>query len=220
MRGGRKSDIVTDEATKDHRLELAATVLLAMAAIATAWATYQSAVWRGKQAAAQSASIAARVESTREADVANRQAQIDVALFTQWVGAYARDEGELASFYRKRFREEFVPAFDAWVATKPRKNPNAPLSPFAMPQYKLAASSQADALEAQAADFSLDVQRYIDRSDRYMLAVVLFAISLFFAALSIRLRAPDLRLALLALGYVIFVGTVVWLATQPANLAL
>jgi hypothetical protein len=220
MRGGRKPDIVTDETTKDHRLELAATVLLAMAAIATAWSTYQSAAWRGKQAAAQSASIAARVESTREADVANRQAQIDVALFTQWVNAYARDEGELASFYRKRFREEFVPAFDAWVATKPRKNPNAALSPFALPQYKLAASSQADALEAQAADFSRAVQRYIDRSDRYMLAVVLFAISLFFAALSIRLQARDLRLALLALGYVIFVGTVVWLATQPVTLAL
>ena len=220
MRGGRKPDIVTDEATKDHRLELAATVLLAMAAIATAWSTYQSAVWRGKQAAAQSASIAARVESTREADVANRQAQIDVALFTQWVNAYARDEGELASFYRKRFREEFVPAFDAWVATRPRKNPKAALSPFTLPQYKLAASSQADALEAQAADFSRDVQRYIDRSDRYMLAVVLFAISLFFAALSIRLQARDLRLALLVLGYVIFVGTVVWLATQPVTVSL
>jgi hypothetical protein len=211
---------VSDETTKDHRLELVATVLLALAAIATAWSTYQSAAWRGQQAAAQSASIAARVESTREAAVANRQAQIDVALFTQWVDAYARDEGELASFYRKRFREEFVPAFDAWVATKPRKNPNAPLSPFAMPQYKLAASSQADALEAQAGDFSRDVQRYIDRSDRYMLAVVLFAISLFFAALSIRLHARDLRLALLALGYVIFVGTVIWLATQPVTVSL
>jgi hypothetical protein len=211
---------VTDEATKDHRLELVATVLLALAAIATAWSTYQSAAWRGKQAAAQSASIAARVESTREAAVANRQAQIDVALFTQWVNAYAQDEGELASFYRKRFREEFVPAFDAWVATKPRKNPNAPLSPFAMPQYKLAASSQADALEAQAGDYSRAVQRYIDRSDRYMLAVVLFAISLFFAALSIRLHARDLRVALLALGNVIFVGTVFWLATQPVTVSL
>ena len=94
---------------------------------------------------AQSASIAARVESTRAANVANRQAQIDVALFTQWVDAYARDETELADFYRKRFRAEFQPAFEAWVATKPRTNPDAPLSPFAMPQYKLAATAQADA---------------------------------------------------------------------------
>ena len=58
------------------------------------------------------AAIAARVESTRAANVVNRQAQIDVALFTQWVDAYARDETELAAFYRKRFRPEFRPAFD------------------------------------------------------------------------------------------------------------
>ena len=75
-----------DDASKS-RLELAATVLLAIAAVATAWAAYQSARWHGEQARAQSASIAARVESTRQANVANRQAQIDVALFTQWVDA-------------------------------------------------------------------------------------------------------------------------------------
>lgn len=210
---------MSNERVTDHRLELAATALLACAAIATAWATYQSAVWRGKQAEAQSASIAARVESTREAAVANRQAQIDVALFTQWVDAYARNEGKLASFYRKRFRQEFVPAFEAWVATRPRRNPKAPLTPFAMPQYKLAASAKADALEVQAGGFSLVVQRNIDRSDSYMLAVVLFAISLFFAALSTRMPSRDIRVTLLAFGYVLFVGTAVWLATQPVNVS-
>ena len=89
-----------------------------------------------------------------QANVANRQGQIDVALFTQWVDAYARDETELERFYRKRFRPEFQPAFQAWVATRPRKNPEAPLSPFAMPQYKLAATAKADRLEAQAGAFS------------------------------------------------------------------
>jgi hypothetical protein len=210
---------VTNEPSTDHRLELAATALLAAAAIATAWATYQSSVWRGEQARAQSASIAARVESTRAAAVANRQAQVDVALFTQWVDAFANDDGELASFYRKRFRDEFEPAFDAWVATRPRENPNAPLTPFAMPQYKLAASTQADDLEQQAASYSVLVARNIERADRYMLAVVLFAISLFFAALSIRLRWRDARVALLAGGYVVFVGTAIWLATQPVSIA-
>ena len=42
------------------------------------------------QAQPQSASIAARVESTRQANVANRQAQNNVALFTPWIDAYAR----------------------------------------------------------------------------------------------------------------------------------
>jgi hypothetical protein len=211
---------VTEEATRDHRLELTATLLLALAAIATAWASYQSSRWHGKQAEAQSASIAARVESTREAGVASRQVQVDLALFTQWIDAYAKGETELADFYRKRFREEFVPAFEAWVATHPRRNPKAPLSPFAMPQYKLAAVAGADRLEAQAAAFSQQVKDRIQRADNYLLAVVLFAISLFFAALSTRLRSFGSRATLLGLGWVLFLCTVGWLATQPVSVAV
>jgi hypothetical protein len=202
------------------RLELAATVLLAMAAVATAWAAYQSARWHGEQAKAQSASIAARVESTRTANVANRQAQIDVALFTQWVDAYARDETELAGFYRKRFRAEFRPAFVAWVATRPRTNRSAPLSPFAMPQYKLAATAQADRLETQAAAFSESVGRFIQRADNYALTVVLFAASLFFAGISTRLRSPTPTMVVLGLGYLLFLGGLIWIATFPVSLSV
>jgi hypothetical protein len=204
----------------DRRFELAATLLLAMAAVATAWAAYQSARWHGEQAKAQSASIAARVESTRSANVANRQAQIDVALFTQWIDAYARDETELAGFYRKRFRAEFRPAFEAWVATKPRTNRAAPLSPFDMPQYKLAATAKADRLEAQAAAFSQEVGRLIQRADDYSLAVVLFAASLFFAGISTRLHSPTPRMAILGLGYALFLGSLIWIATFPVSLSV
>lgn len=208
------------ENARQGRLELAATLLLAMAAVATAWAAYQSARWHGEQARGQSASIAARVESTRTANVANRQAQIDVALFTQWVDAYARDESELADFYRKRFRAEFRPAFEAWVATRPRMNPAAPLSPFAMPQYKLAATAQADRLEAQAATSSQDVGRFIQRADNYSLAVVLFAASLFFAGMSTRLRSPTPRTVIVGLGYALFLGGLIWIATFPVSLSV
>jgi hypothetical protein len=204
----------------EGRFELAATVLLAIAAVATAWAAYQSARWHGEQAKAQSASIAARVESARSAGVANRQAQIDVALFTQWVDAYALDETELAAFYRKRFRPEFEPAFEAWVATRPRTNPDAPLSPFAMPQYKLAATATADRLEAQAAAFSVRVGRFIQRADNYSLAVVLFAAALFFAGISTRLHAATPRTVILGLGYTLFLGAVIWIATFPVSLSV
>lgn len=209
-----------DGERRDHVLDTTATVLLALAAIATAWATYQSTVWRGRQAEAQSASIAARVESTRQASVANRQAQVDLALFTQWIDAYAQSETELTDFYRKRFRDEFKPAFEAWLAQSPLQSASAPPSPFAMPQYRLSASAEAERLERTAADFSEAVERNIERANAYQLAVVLFAISLFFAALSTRLRTFRSRAILLGLGYVFFVGTVIWLATQPVIISI
>jgi hypothetical protein len=204
----------------DRHVELATTVLLAIAAVATAWASYQSARWHGEQARAQSASIAARVESTRAANVANRQGQIDVALFTQWVDAYARDETELADFYRKRFRPEFKPAFVAWVATRPRKNPSAPLSPFAMAQYKLAATAAADRLEARAVASSRRAGEFIHRADDYSLAVVLFASALFFAGISTRMRSFATRAVILGLGYALFLGSVIWIATFPVSVSV
>jgi hypothetical protein len=209
-----------EETRFDRHFELVATVLLAVAAVATAWASYQSARWHGEQARAQSASVAARVESTRAANVANRQGEIDVALFTQWVDAYARNETELAAFYDKRFRPEFKPAFDAWVATRPRKNPSAPLSPFAMPQYKLAANATADRLEVKAAASSQRAGGFIQRADDYSLAVVLFASALFFAGISTRLRSSATRMVILGLGCALFLGSVIWIATFPVSLSV
>ena len=218
----RSGDVVSEDAPPrgffDRHFELLRRPSLSMAAVATAWSGYQAARWHGEQARAQSASIAARVESTRAANVANRQGEIDVALFTQWVDAYARDEVELAAFYRKRFRPEFQPAFNAWVATKPRKNPDAPLSPFALPEYKLAANATAERLEATAARFSVSVGRFIQRADNYSLAVVLFATSLFFAGISTRLRSSKPQLVILGLGYTLFLGALIWLATFPVSL--
>ena len=134
-------------------------VLLAVATVATAWSGYQSTRWNGEQAKAGGRANALRIESAKAAGLANTQTEIDVATFTQWVNAYALQQTELADFYFKRFREEFRPAVDAWVATRPLKNPNAPLTPFAMPQYKLAARAEAERLEAQAEVFAAQVRR-------------------------------------------------------------
>ena len=129
-------------------------------------------------------------------------------------------EAELVRFYRERFRAEFKPAFDAWLATKPLKTEGAPLTPFAMPQYRLAARAEAERLDQAAEVLAAQVRRYIQRASNYVLGVVLFAVALFFAAMSTKLTALGLRKAILAVGLVIFVGTVVWIATFPVSVAI
>jgi hypothetical protein len=74
-------------------------------------------------------------------------------------------------------------------------------------------------LESQAGEYSKLVARNVDRADSYMLAVVLYAIALFFAALSTRLRSRDVRIALLAFGYLLFLGATIWLSTQPVHVS-
>jgi hypothetical protein len=113
--------------------EVAATVLLALAAVATAWSGYQASQWHGEQALASSRATATRVESTRASGEANRQVQVDLATFTQWTDAFAQGDARLAAFYRARFRDEFRPAFETWLASRPLRNPEAAKTPFELP---------------------------------------------------------------------------------------
>lgn len=200
---------------RDRWLELSATVLLAIATVATAWASYQARQWTGEQAQSYSRANAARVESTRATGTANQLSAIDVATFIQWVDATAHTDTALASFYQRRFRPEFRPAFDAWLATHPLTTPNAPPSPFVMPQYRLAANSRADVLQRTAAANAAKAEVANRRANDYVGAVVLFASALFFAGIGMKLRTPGARLAIIGMGGVLFVGTAIWLATQP-----
>ncbi|MFN8113165.1 MAG: hypothetical protein U0R51_08190 [Solirubrobacterales bacterium] len=197
-----------------------ATVLLASATLATAWAGYQATRWHSEQAKNQAKATATRIESTRSADAANREAQVDLALFIQWVDSRAQGDLELAAFYRQRFTDRFQPAFEAWIATKPFDNPDAPTSPFVMRGYQTELLADADAEEAQANSYAAAAGEDIDRADKYVFAVVLFATCLFFAGLSTRLRTRSGQTAILALGCVLFVASVCWLVTFPVSVNL
>ena len=202
------------------RTELIATALLALAAVATAWSGYQATRWNGEQTKASSRTNAIRIDAARAQGLAEAQKEVDVATFIQWVDAYAQGQTELTDFYLRRFRAEFKPAFNAWLATKPLTNRNAPLTPFVMPQYKLAAEEEAAQLDAEAELSSAVVRRNIQRASNYVLGVVLFSVSLFFAGMSTRLGDLRLRRIALGVGCTMFIGTVIWLATQPISIAV
>ena len=133
--------------------------------------------------------------------------------------AHQHSDEALAGFYRARFRDEFKPAFAAWLAEKPFTNHAAPPTPFAMPVYKLKASTEAERLESTAAADSDRAKSANQNADNYMLAVVLFASSLFFAGISVKLHSVGARAAILGLGCVIFLGTLIWALTLPVQLA-
>ena len=210
----------TAERTGGDWVEVVATVLLAFAAVATAWSSYQANRWNGEQAKAAGRANALRIEAARAQGLAEGQTQVDVAMFFQWIDATATDETELADFYLDRFRAEFRPAFDAWQATDPLVDPAAPPSPFAMDEYQLQAAADAERLDAEAAVMAGTVLRNIQRSANYVLAVVLFAVALFFAGMSTKLRGAGPRKVLVLVGCVVFVATAVWIATFPISVSV
>ena len=104
-------------------LELLATILLAIAAVATAWSSYQSARWSGVQAIDFSRANAARVESTRASTEAGQETQVDVLTFTQWVNAYAGEDTAAGRLLLPALPPRVQARRLAWIATQPLKNP-------------------------------------------------------------------------------------------------
>nr|WP_300053521.1 hypothetical protein [uncultured Nocardioides sp.] len=197
-----------------------ATVLLVVAAVATSWSSYQATRWNGEQAAAAGRTNAIRIEASRADSLAEAQTEIDVATFIAWAEADVTGDRELADFVMDRFRDEFRPAFDAWTATAPLTNPDAPPTPFAMDEYRLESQQQAEELDARAEASAAEVRANIQRASNYVLTVVLYAVALFFAGMSTRVNAPRLRWVLTIAGCAVFLGTLGWIATFPVSIAV
>ena len=191
--------------------ELIASILLALATVATAWSGYQAARWGGVQATRYAQASTARIESTRASTSGGQLVQIDVGLFTEFVNAFAEGDEDLMNFYQERFREEFVPAFEAWMATDPVNNPEAPKGPFEMPEYVVSDFERADELEVEAGRFFDEANAANETSDLYILNTVVLASVLFFAGLIARFKSNLAR-------YIILLAAIAMLAVGVFNL--
>jgi hypothetical protein len=212
---------------------LALTAFLALASVGTAWAGFQSAKWSGVQSNLYAEASTARTESARRSALAGQLLTIDVISFTQWLtalnqeiiadpsrrlrGTYIPDSNSVSGFLFGRFREEFKPAVMAWLDTRPLANPKAPPTPFVMPQYRVAAQTEAVDLASQAEQRAADARAANQRSDNYVLTAVLFALVLFFVAFTDRARGPASRFVLFGLTAATLAGAAVLLATFPVT---
>jgi hypothetical protein len=193
---------VSERLTPDHFFELVATVVLGIATVAAAWSGYQAARWSGVQANDYVQASAYRVESTKAATAAGQDRLFDSQVFSQWLNAHFTGDDTLATIYERRFRDEFRVAFQAWLATDPFNNVNAPPGPLYMPQYASAKAIESDRLESQAqATFTAGVQANTT-SDGYIFFTVIFASTLFLAGVSDRFRWRWMRVALLAMAVI------------------
>ncbi|HKE50596.1 MAG TPA: hypothetical protein VKE25_03720 [Actinomycetes bacterium] len=204
------------KAGRDRR-ELLVTMLLVGAALATSWSSYQATRWNGEQAKATSRTSGIRIDAARAQGLAEAQTQVDVATFVAWADADRRGDNDLAEFYVDRFRDEFRPAFDAWLATRPFEDPAAPPTPFAMAEYQVASRDEAARLDAAAEASAAAVRRDIQRASNYVLTVVLYAMVLFFAGMSTRIGSRRLRWVLALAGCLVFVATIAWIGTFPVS---
>ncbi|GAA1737024.1 hypothetical protein GCM10009809_35280 [Isoptericola hypogeus] len=217
-------------------MELLATALLALATLVTAWSAFQSTKWSGVMANSYAAASAARAESTRASTEAGQLMTIDVETFTSWVdaiasqqragietgladdGTYSPADGTQSAFLYARFRPEFVPAFDAWLATDPLHDDAAPRNPFLMPDYDPEARQRAESELSRAEELSTTALRANQNGDNYVLTSILFAAVALFAGLSTKLAHRVARRTLLGSAVALFVVATIVVLSFPKML--
>jgi hypothetical protein len=202
---------------RERRFEVVATVLLGLAALATAWSGYQASLWDGIQSSNYTQASALRTRASQKLTEANQSRLGDLSVFENFIDATVAGDTELADFYRQRFRDEFEPAYEAWTALDPLTNPDAPPSPLAMPEYRLADDREAEDLTARAEAKFNEGEDANNYSDIYTATTLFFAAALFFAAISERFSYQRARASLLGLAAVgLIVGTGL-MVTQPVT---
>jgi hypothetical protein len=199
----------------EKRLEIATVIILAFGALATAWSGYQASLWDGIQSSNYTQASSARTNSAQQRTSANQFRIADLTAFESYIEAFIDGNQEVADFYEQRFRDEFRPAFEAWIALDPLENPEAPATPLAMPEYQLAPDAEADRLAARADELFAAGEDANTISDTYTLTTLLFAAVLFFAAISERFEYPRAQVILLVLAGIGLVGGLVVAFGQP-----
>ena len=193
-------DVARRESRFDRWVDVASVVLISLATVVTAWCGYEAARWTALETRSYNDASSLRVQAAVSEGRSNTLQTIDVATFLEYVRAVATHTTGEQNFIYKRFRPEMRRAVDAWIATKPLTNPSAPSSPFAMPQYVLKTTQEAERLNALSSQRFVEATQSNERSDWYVRLTVIFAAVSFLAGISTRFFFPN-HLIVVVLGF-------------------
>jgi hypothetical protein len=200
---------------RDRILSIAEAVLLSLVALLAGWSGYAAAKWSTESRVALAEALTAQTKANRGNLEALSLRNFDSSTFEAWFAAYTADNERAMAVAERRFRPEFRVAFDAWRATRPESNPQAPPGPTYMPQYRQPELATAARLDREAdAAFAEGVEAG-ERSDDYIRTTVFLATVLFLVGISTQFPLRGVRYGLVAVGAVLLVFSVVQLAQLP-----
>jgi hypothetical protein len=204
------------EATgRDRAITITEAVLLAVVAVLAAWSGYASSKWSTESSLTLARASAARSAANRANLNADDLKNFDASTFNTWFSASVVNNQQAMALAVRRFRPAFKAAFDAWEATDPNNNPNAPPGPTYMPQYKQPELAKADALDDKADELFAEGAKDGTTADDYVRTTVFLATVLFLVGISGHFRVRAARYGLIAVGSVILVVAVAILLTSP-----
>jgi len=206
-----------DRATEGHlrRVSIIEAILLSIVALLAAYSGYAAAKWSTESRVQLAEASTKRSEANRANLQAMSLRNFDSSTFEAWFTAFTVGNKQAMALAERRFRPEFRVAFDAWRATHPETNPNAPKGPTYMPQYRQPGLQEATALDNQATQAFADGSDAAETSDKYVRVTVFLASVLFLIGISTQFSLKGVRYTLVGVGAALLILSLVQLTQIP-----
>jgi len=202
-------------AARNRTITIAEAVLLSVVTVIAAWSGYAAAKWSTESRIELARASADRTDASRANLQAMELRNFDSGAFEAWFAAYTARNPVAMRVAVHRFRPEFRTAFDAWRATRPETNPDAPRGPTYMPQYRQPELAKAEALDAHAERVSESGARAGETADKYVRTTVFLASVLFIVGISTHFPIRGVRYGLVGLGALLLLLSLIELAQLP-----
>jgi hypothetical protein len=210
------------EKNRDHELEgrgrritIIEAILLATVALLAAWSGFAAAKWSTESRLELSQSTKHRTLSSEAELRAMEATNFDASTFNAWFTAWVAGDEKAQTLATRRFTDEFKVAFDAWIATDPANNPDAPKGPTYMPEYVQPDHTVAEDETRLAEEAYEKGSKSGETADDYVRITVLLASVLFLVGISGHFRIHSARVGLICVSGAILTYAVVLLIMAP-----
>lgn len=209
-----------DETRLLRRIEVTTAVLLSVAGLISAWASYQASLWGGVQASHYAFASAKVTEASRLSIIDGQAFATDAQMYMAWLEAASDGDAARMTFFDHRFSPELRAKFDPWRAAHPgdlrqgKLDPNAPRR-FPRPEHQEGIKARALQRAADAEFAEGDAANRI--GDRYVAATVVLSTVLFLGGISPLLKDLRIRTAMLALATLLGIGASIFIFQLPAQ---
>jgi len=176
---------------------------------------YAAAKWGTESSIQLAKASAQRTRANRFDNDAIVTRTLDSVSFNAWFSAFSVGNKKAEALAVKRLRPGYRPAFNAWLATDPAHNPNAPPGPSYMPQYVIPAATASKVADAAADEAFAKGTDAGETADKYIRDTVFLATVLFLVGISGHFRVVQARLGLIGLGAALLVFSVIQLLGLP-----
>ena len=199
----------------DRVLSIVEALVLSVVAVVAAYSGFAAAKWSTESSLSLARASALRTKASRADAEAIVTRTLDSVSFNAWFTAFVAGNRRAEQLAAKRLRPGYRPAFNAWLATDPAHNPNAPPGPAYMPQYVIPQQQTANAYDAQAdAEFAKGTNAG-GTADKYVRDTVFLATVLFLVGISGHFKFRQARYALVGIGVLLLAFSLVQLLGLP-----